>query len=598
MPRLLLFLGMTCLTWNLNAQCPGCIVDIPASFPADTIYLDAAPDGQVGVEYDEDLSFRMPLTTDPVAAIDPDVPPGLSIDQIVLTGITGLPPGMDWEPNQTVFNTSIGESDGCVKICGTPIQPDSFFINVLIEATVFGLPANSSFAIPIYIAPAIIQTDGFSMENNIGCGSTTVEFTNSIPSNGNPGYSYSWDFGNGETSIDEDPGSVTYNTPGTYEVNYMATIDTAQAILTGVTVVSAGCDDIAFPPNDAPDLYLEIYKPDGTLAFITPIQDNVAFPTVFDLFIPLEPGNYEIVVIDDDLIGSQACGDVNFTEDTDELLISGDLQLTVSILNPIVNIESTGTVTVFEIPDAPVITGSDGNNSFCTGDSLLMNVNYADGIQWFQDSLPIIGATTDEIYATEAGDYWVTYTSPDGCQSTSDIFTVTIDPAPLIPTFSNTNNLLSVIDTDALPVNFELAWFEDGILIPGENSTELCIVSSGTYTLQVTDLDSGCTALYTATETYDANLSCTDNAIEILAATTRIYPNPNNGEWQLDIPELPDGPINIRFMDLQGRIINFWQLDHFGGDFNHYFQTNATAGAYILMIEHAEGVFQKRLILQ
>ncbi|MCB0643099.1 MAG: PKD domain-containing protein, partial [Phaeodactylibacter sp.] len=376
MRRFFLLFGMLAAAWTAQAQCPGCIVNIPAAFPADTIHLDLPPDGQVGVAYDEDISFRMPMSTTPVSVVDPDVPPGLNIDQIKITGFTGLPPGLEWEANQLVFQTGDGETDGCVKICGTPLQPDSFFMNVLVEVTVFGLPANSSFIIPIYIEPAVIQTDGFVMENNVGCGSTTVSFTNSIPSNGLDGYAYLWDFGNGVTSTDENPAPVTYNTPGTYEVNYTATIDTAQAILTSVTIQAAGCGDIAFPPNDAPDLYLTINKPNGELAFITPIQDNVTFPATFDLLIPLEPGNYTIEVTDDDLIGSQSCGTVTFNEDTNGLLFDGELQVTVSILNPLVTIASNGTVYVYEFPDAPVITGADGTNSFCSGDSLLLTASY------------------------------------------------------------------------------------------------------------------------------------------------------------------------------------------------------------------------------
>ena len=41
-----------------------------------------------------------------------------------------------------------------------------------------------------------------------------MEFTNNVPSNGQNGFSYLWDFGNSQTSTDENPSAVTYTEPG------------------------------------------------------------------------------------------------------------------------------------------------------------------------------------------------------------------------------------------------------------------------------------------------------------------------------------------------------------------------------------------------
>jgi hypothetical protein len=78
---------------NLSAQsgCPGCMIDLP-DLPEDTIYLSPAPDGQVGEYYEEDISFRMPKTTTPVAAVDPDVVPDVAIESITILSVTNVPP--------------------------------------------------------------------------------------------------------------------------------------------------------------------------------------------------------------------------------------------------------------------------------------------------------------------------------------------------------------------------------------------------------------------------------------------------------------------------------------------------------------------------
>ena len=57
--------------------------------------------------------------------------------------------------------------------------------------------------------------------------------------------SYTWEFGDGETSTEENPGEVTYSSPGIYEVNYEAIIDTSGYDLTTIQIVDAGCDDIS-----------------------------------------------------------------------------------------------------------------------------------------------------------------------------------------------------------------------------------------------------------------------------------------------------------------------------------------------------------------
>ncbi|MEO1713920.1 MAG: PKD domain-containing protein, partial [Bacteroidota bacterium] len=328
------------------AQCPGCTVDLP-TLPEDTIYLGPAPDGQANAYYEADISFRMPKTTDPVSAVDPDIPPGLTLDDVEITGVTGLPLGLEWEANQTFFEVAT-ETDGCVRLCGTPLVSDSFFVLVNLNATIFGITQTASFEFPLYVGPATTSNDGFSMSNNIACGSTTVEFTNNVPSDGQTGYSYTWDFGNNTTSTAENPAPVTYTEPGIYEVNFAANIDTTGTLLTSVTVLNSDCGDINIPPFDNPDLYIRIENPSGGLLYISPIQDNVEPPTVFSIVLPIGAGDYTIEVIDDDLIGEQSCGTVTFNQSTSGVLVDGDLQVEVDLVTPTTIIQTVDTVFVYE----------------------------------------------------------------------------------------------------------------------------------------------------------------------------------------------------------------------------------------------------------
>ena len=180
----------------LSAQsgCPGCVINLPP-LPSDTIYLGDAPDGIAGEAYDGDLSFRMPKTTDAV----PGTPGGLNIGKITIQSLLNVPPGLSWESNKTEFDPG-DETDGCVKFCGTPVLPGHYEVQVFVTATVLGINESTSFTFDFYIAPATSMTDGFNLLNNNGCGEVTASFENNVVSNGHFGFSYYWDFGNGEMS--------------------------------------------------------------------------------------------------------------------------------------------------------------------------------------------------------------------------------------------------------------------------------------------------------------------------------------------------------------------------------------------------------------
>src|SRR5690606_35127531 len=62
---------------------------------------------------------------------------------------------------------------------------------------------------------AQIQAD-FSSDTTSGCGSITVNFSNTSNVSGSA-YNFEWDFGNGNSSILENP-SATYSSAGSYDV--------------------------------------------------------------------------------------------------------------------------------------------------------------------------------------------------------------------------------------------------------------------------------------------------------------------------------------------------------------------------------------------
>lgn len=572
--------------------CPGCEVSLPAELPTDTIFISSTPDATHGEYYEADLSFRLPITTTPVANTGSNVPAGLNIASFEVVQVLGVPPGLSWEANQTFFEVSEGITDGCVRFCGTPLLVDSFSIEVILDVNVF-ITTQTSVFVPLIVRPAVSANDGFSLVNNEGCGSVTVDFINNVPSNGDEGYNYEWDFGNGFASTLENPTSVTYDQPGEYPVDFTATIDTTGYFLTSVTVLASGCSDIF---GGAPDLKVNVFDPDGNYILTTEVVDNTDPPVNWTMFLPIGPGEYAMQIVDDDggLDGADDdCGTINFTREEDGTFTSGDLTLNFSIFHPVDTVRGTDTVRVFPVPAAPefdpILTVA-----FCPGDSVPLSVsNYDDGLEWFLDSIPLgLPADQTTVFATEPGNYFVRHTSPDGCLSE-------LAPAPgfaFLPQpdtldILNLNNLVQA-DTFALPAGATFSWTLDGAPLD-ETRLRFCALASGTYELTVIDPETGCPARSRVTVDYDPGKPCDVVSTQewLAAANWRVFPNPGNGPLTLQGSPERGTELRLRLVDITGRTLFQRQTFATGPNWQHTFDLpQLPAGLYYLLVSNQDAV--------
>ena len=543
-------------TLTAQSGCPGCQTALPESLPEDTLYLQNIPDGEAGLPYSEDVSFRMPKTTTPVAAVDSVTPPGLTISKIEIISVDGLPQGLYWQPSQWEFQTAT-ETDGCIKICGMPTVSDSFVLTVKIKATVLFLVQEKTFPMRIYIAPKVSNTDGFSMTNYTGCGSAEVTFENNVPSGGADGFSYAWDFGDGTTSTSENPPPHTYDEPGIYTVSYEATVDTAGYILESVTVLDVDCVDQL--GAGVPDLYFLIKLPNDSVVFnSSPYVNNTPLPYTWPVSLKLGEGNYTLFVADEDsgLKGSDDdCGTVPFNILSGDTLTAGGLTVILNIQHPIEEVVSQDTVIVYPLPVAPTLSAPQGLSACVDSDSLVLLSSYGAGNQWFRDGLPIEGATDFLYQPGQSGDYQVQIGTPEGCTAISNIASVSVHPLPASPAFSNLNNSLRLFDTLALPAEYSLQWYNEAAPIPGETGFRYCATTGGTYGLEVTDLNTGCTNFFSQLVVYNPAFDCTVGTGNPVALAMGIFPNPAHDELHLRFEKPLSGEGLLRIWDATGRLI-------------------------------------------
>ena len=577
--------------------CPGCMVDVPAGLSADTIYLDLVPDGTVFTAYDEDVSFRLPITTTPVAANDPTVPSGLSLDEIKILFISNLPPGLEWETNEETYFPDT-ETDGCVKLCGTPLQAGTYLLDIVLEVKVGFLTQESTFQRTLIIQPSVQTNDGFTMTNGSGCGSVTVDFENNILSNGANGFSYSWDFGNGTTSNNETPAPQIYNLPGAYPVHYQAVVDTSDFTLTKIKVLGADCGDI-FGGN--PDLYLNIIDPNGNTMTTSDIT-NTNPPVEFNFNMPLIEGNYTLVVMDEDggINGQDdECDFYSFNRFSNGILVNGGSSVELTILHPVDTIRSSDTVYVYQIPEPANILYTTPD-TFCESDTLILNSSYPSGNQWFLNGTPISGATEASLQVEESGIYSVGFTNSFGCSSISNGEDITIDPLPSSPIYNNSDNLLEVSAPSLLPANYSLQWFYEGALVPGETGLTYCLVQSGEVTLEVTDTETGCINSFSNTHEFNSDFNCgVVSLVELVENSLEIFPNPfqENLNISFDLDETQDFEINV--IDVLGKKITIDLREQFSGKFNQQYSFQGwIAGVYILEIGFGENRLHRKIVVQ
>ncbi len=559
MKKIGLFLSFFCFLFaNLSGQnCSECMVDLP-TLPEDTLFLSAMPDGSVGTNYEAALNFRMPKTTTPVNAIDPGTPAGLNIEEITLISINNLPTGLTWETAEIEYFPE-ENTDGCIQFCGTPLIADTFVVEITIAAKVAIITQTTSFRFVMVINPASSNTAGFSLSNNISCGPTEVEITNNIPSNGQGGISYLWDFGNGNSTLNEQPNTQTYTEPGVYPITYQAIIDTVGYLLTSIEVLESGCRDLpSFPSfSTAPDMNIKVLDADDNILFLTPNYDNTFAPIQASTNLLLEEGNYRVEVIDDDgglNFNDDECGVVTFNRFTTGDLVIGDLTVRLTIVHPVDTVNSVDSVIVYAIPSAPEII-SLTSSEICGGQSVILETNYQERVQWFQDSVLIPGATEFQLEVNEAGEYYVQYLSEVGCPASSEILTVTLLTPPATPAYVNEENVLTLFNQNNLPEEYTITWLLNGEILEGEFGVSLCIFESGDYTLSILDEMNGCSNSFTLNVPFDPSAPCiTTDVSEIELAKLKIFPNPFGNTLTIQYPDLME-ETTLRIFNGMGQMV-------------------------------------------
>jgi len=137
------------------------------------------------------------------------------------------------------------------------------------------------------------------------------------------------------------------------------------------------------------------------------------------------------------------------------------------------------TITVNALPAAPSITPN-GPTSFCTGGSVQLSSSTATSYLWSPTN-----ATTQAITVNSSGNYSVTITDANGCQSTSAPITVDVSNAP-VPTVQ-ANGSLQLCEGEEVTLTSSTA--DTYLWSNGETTQSITVSTADTYYVTTTNTD-------------------------------------------------------------------------------------------------------------
>ncbi len=529
----------------LRAQCPGCAINFTCT--ADPAYPTLCPlqppDATAGQPYATDITFWMPVNFD-----DPGTGQNVDFDLMTITGVSGLPFGLQLETNEPggIYYPQQAQF-GCARICGTPLGAGTYTVTINILASVtltslgFTLNVPQSFPITLVVQPGMGSNSGFSFSPTTGCGSAAVQFDALIDGQGSP-VSYAWDFGNGNTS-NAASSSQTYDAPGTYSITLQTTI--GGYVLNNVDVGGVNdnwCGDVEEISlfgscQGAPDIYFVLTDGSGGTYTSSSGSDSNSEGwsglniTLSDPPYAIEFWDEDPVSVDDALgtyiIPLAGEGDYTFN-------VAGGTFGSLHIdLVPQQVFSDTDTVMVFAAPQ-PIINYDTLAANICVADTGLVNIT------WFNDGDTVLTGNTACINADSSGTWWAVVTNGFGCATSSD--TVTICPEIAIEQNGD------VLYTETGLDNY--VWSLNGVPIAGVDGPFLIAETGGTYSVSATNTD-GCllTAEYVLLITGTLR-------INEQSASLEVFPNPNNGSFSVIIHGKEAQQGLLRVMDMTGRTVH------------------------------------------
>ena len=239
----------------------------------------------------------------------------------------------------------------------------------------------------------------------------------------------------------------------------------------------------------------------------------------------------------------------------------------------------------------PQITAS--KTEACTGENIMLKVNEVEGFryQWQKDNQNItLNSTSTRLNTSVAGIYKIIAQDADCETMTSNELSIkfgSIPPAEISPLTNGNTSFRAILQANKGDNRFSYQWQKDSEDITGATKVSYEVSSSGNYTVKVTN--NGCDNVSKGIFIDISPILGTESSSA--ESKLRVFPNPNNGTFQMDIPaEFKNGKVEL--FDVMGRALPLQQQ-------NEHFQiTNSTKGSYLIRISDGLKMITTKILVE
>ncbi|MCX6217321.1 gliding motility-associated C-terminal domain-containing protein [Spirosoma sp.] len=185
--------------------------------------------------------------------------------------------------------------------------------------------------------------------------------------------------------------------------------------------------------------------------------------------------------------------------------------------------------------------------NLCTGKTIQLETtdNPAWTYQWSRNSVPITGANTARLMASEPGDYTVTISLASGCSQRVSSEKVILNDASVVAALTRTGPAAICKSGGTVPLTapagYTYRWLRNGTELGNETGETLTATQTGQYSAQLYDADQGCIIgtdtitvnqrpdpVITLTSASSTTLICPGDSLLLLASGASSY------QWQVD----------------------------------------------------------------